>query len=61
MIGHIERDQFGIVRDAGVAGGGIEFSTLLGKQAGLRQLPSQRMFASTRSQQEDIHARPFFR
>jgi hypothetical protein len=27
----------------------------------LRQLPRQRMFASARSKQQDIHARPLFR
>jgi hypothetical protein len=30
------------------------------KKAGLRELPCQRMFASARSHQQDIHARPFF-
>jgi hypothetical protein len=27
----------------------------------LRELPRQRMFAAARSQQQDIHARPFLR
>jgi hypothetical protein len=27
----------------------------------LRELPRQRMLASARSQQQDVHARPFFR
>jgi hypothetical protein len=31
------------------------------QKAGLRELPGQRMFAPARSQQQDIHARSFFR
>jgi hypothetical protein len=40
-----------MIGDAGVAGRGIEFF-----DAGrLRQLPAQGMFASARTQQQDVH------
>ena len=61
MIGQIERDQLGMLGDARIAGGRVELAAVLGEQPGLRELPGQRMFASARSQQQDVHARPFFR
>ncbi len=58
VIGRVERDQLGVLGDTGVARGGVEL-TSIGEQAGLRELPRQRMLASARSQQQDVHARPF--
>ena len=51
MIAKIECDQFGMIGYARVARTGEQFRA----QAGLRQLPRQRMFAATRTDQQDIH------
>ena len=51
VIGDIQRDQFGMLRDPRIARRGEQFLT----KPGLRQLPCQRMFAPARSQQQDVH------
>ena len=65
VVGEVEQDQLGMLRHARIARGRKELSAVplvvFAEQAGLRQLPGQRMFASARSQQQDVHARPFFR
>ena len=58
VIGDVQRDQFGMLGNAGIAGSSIEFL----ERRGLRQLPRQGMFAATRTDQQDIHGRfPFTR
>ena len=52
-VERIEIDAFGAVGYAGVAGRGVE----LGQPFGLRELPGQRMFAASRTQQQDDHGR----
>ena len=59
MIAEVELDQFGMLRDPRIAGRGVKRAALPGDEAGLRQLPCQRMLAPARSQQEDVHARPY--
>jgi len=55
MIGRVQRYAFGIGGDARIT----RCREQLFAKAGLRQLPRQRMFASTRSQQQDIHGSAF--
>ena len=51
VIGDVERHQFGVLGDAGVARRGEE---PIAKRR-LRELPGQRMFAPARAQQQDVH------
>ena len=53
MIACVDVDQRGMLRNAGVARCGIKRIAL----RRLRELPRQRMFAATRSDQQDIHGR----
>ena len=59
MIGHVEIDAAGVFGDPRIARRGVETVPRSGQQAGLRQLPRQRMFAATRTQQKDIHGERF--
>ena len=59
VVGDIERDELGMVGDPRIARRGVEIAAI-GDQARLRELPRQRMLASARSQQQDVHARLFF-
>ena len=43
MVCDIHLDQFGVIGDARIAGAGEKLATVLGDEAGLRQLPRQRM------------------
>ena len=57
MIGRIERRQFGVFGDAGIARGGGE----PGQKRRLGELPRQRVFAPARADEKDVHfgfARP---
>jgi len=62
VVGRIEGDTFGVIGDAGIAGGSEELAAIF-QQSRLRQLPRQRMFAPARAQEQDVHARyaAFFR
>ena len=60
VIGDIERDELGMVGDPRIPRRGVEFAAI-GDQARLRELPRQRMLATARSQQQDVHARLVFR
>ena len=51
MIGGIERQQFGLVRDAGVAGRAIESL----HQRARRHLPGQRVLAPAGTKEKDVH------
>ena len=55
VVCHVEIGQSGKIRNSGVARRSIEGI----EHRGLRQLPCQRMFAATRSDQQDIHERSF--
>src|SRR5690606_22258034 len=51
MVGDIERDAFGVLRDAGIAGRGVKPA----QQRRGRNLPRQRMLAPARADQEYVH------
>ena len=51
VVAEVERHAFGLLRDAGIAGGAIE---LVGERAG-RHLPGQRMLASAGTNNKDVH------
>ena len=53
MVGGVERDQLGMLGDAGIAGRRVE----LAQQRRLRELPGERMFAPARTDEQDIHER----
>ena len=53
LVGQIERDAFGLLRDAGIARRAIE---PVGQRA-RRHLPGQRVLASAGTEDEDVHAR----
>ncbi len=59
MIGRVEIDALGVFGDPRIARRGVETVPGSGQQAGLRQLPRQRMFAPARTQQKDIHGERF--
>jgi hypothetical protein len=61
VVRRIERDQLGVLACSWISRRDIEPVVGLGEQAGLRQLPGQRMFAAARAQQQDIHGRFLFR
>ena len=54
MVGEIERDAFGLLRDAGIARRAIE---LVGERA-RGDLPGQRVLAPAGTEDEDVHAAP---
>ena len=51
MVGDIERDAFGLARDAGIARRAPE----LGQQRGGGDLPRESVFAAAGTEQEDVH------
>ena len=53
MVGDVERDAFGLLRDAGIARRAIE---LVGQRAG-GDLPGQRVLAPAGAEKENVHAR----
>ena len=53
MVGDVERDTFGLPRDAGIALRAIEFG---GQRAG-GDLPGQRVLTTAGTENEDIHER----
>ena len=55
----VDLDRLGMLRDPRIARRGVKRTAVRGDEAGLRQLPCQRMFAPARSQQQDVHARPY--
>ena len=59
VIGEVDLDRLGMLRDPRIARRGVKRTAVRGDEAGLRQLPCQRMFAPARSQQQDVHARPY--
>ena len=52
VVGDIERDQFGFLGDARIAGRGVE----LGQHRRRRELPGQRMLAATGPDEKNVHA-----
>ena len=53
VIDNVQIDQFRVLRDTGIARRCKECIAIWR----LRELPRQRMFASTRSDEQDIHVR----
>src|SRR2546429_269903 len=53
VVRDVERDAFGLARDAGIAG---RAEQLVGQRA-RRDLPGERVLAPARAEKEDVHAR----
>ena len=51
VVGDVERDAFGLPRDAGIARRATEFR----HQRRCRDLPGQRVFAAAGTEQENVH------
>ncbi len=54
MVVDVERHEFGVIGNAGIAGSCIEF----GEFRRLVEFPGERMLASTRTDQENFHVLP---